>query len=360
MATRMSLKKLAAHLGLAEGTVSRALNNYPDISAKTRKRVQDEALRLGYSASPLARRLATGVAEAVAYIMPESHSAISEPFVSQLLTGLGDSLSKRGWDLLVTQSVPAEEEPDMIRRLVTSGRVSGVVMSRPHKNDARIALLQKAKFPFIVHGRSLKSDDYAWYDVDSEKAFVDAVDHLVALGHSRIGFVGAPTYYTFAQMRLDGYRKGILANGLTTDDNLVQISELTDDGGERGAGNLLDGDNPPTAILCTTDVQAFGALAAIRARGMVPGQHVSVIGFDGLQISRHTNPPLTSLAQPQAHSGRQLGDMLLAIIDGADPKNFQELRHAELTRRQSDGPVWTSSQVAKTPLTSVSTEEIQK
>ncbi len=341
MTARMSLKKLSTHLGLAEGTVSRALNNYPDISAKTRKRVQEEAIRLGYSANPLARRLATGIAEAVAYIMPESHSSISEPFVSQLLTGLGDSLSQRGWDLLVTQSVPAEDEPEMIRKLVTSGRVSGVVISRPHKNDARIKLLQSAKFPFIVHGRSLQSEDYAWYDVDSEKAFGDAVDHLVALGHSRIGFVGAPTYYTFAQARLDGYRNTLVANGLPSDDNLIQICELSDDGGERGAGHLLDADNPPTAILCTTDVQAFGALAAIRARGGVPGKHVSVIGYDGLRIGRHTNPPLTTLAQPQAHSGRQLGDMLLAIIDGGDPKNFQELRSAELLRRQSDGPVWT-------------------
>ena len=341
MTARMSLKILSTHLGLAEGTVSRALNNYPDISPSTRKRVQEEAIRLGYSANPLARRLATGIAESVAYIMPETHSSISEPFVSQLLTGLGDSLSQRGWDLLVTQSVPAEDEPEMIRKLVTSGRVSGVVVSRPHKNDARIKLLQSAKFPFIVHGRSLQSDDYAWYDVDSEKAFGDAVDHLVALGHSRIGFVGAPTYYTFAQDRLDGYRKTLAVNGLACDDDLIQICELSDDGGERGAGHLLDAVDPPTAILCTTDVQAFGALAAIRSRNKVPGLHVSVIGYDGLRIGRHTNPPLTTLAQPQAHSGRQLGDMLLAIIDGGDPKDYQELRSAELLRRQSDGPVWT-------------------
>lgn len=359
MSQRMSLKKLSALLGLAEGTVSRALNNYSDISPKTRKRVQEEAIRLGYSANPLARRLATGVAEAVAYIMPESHSSIFEPFVSQLLTGLGDSLSKRGWDLLVTQSVPAEEEPDMIRRLVTSGRVSGVVLSRPHKHDLRIRLLMEANFPFIVHGRSLNCSEYAWYDVDSESAFVDAVDHLVSLGHCRIGFVGAPTYYSFAQARLDGYRKAIVANGLMADDELIQISELSDDGGERGAGNLLDGNTPPTAIVCTTDIQAFGALAAIRARNMVPGKHVSVIGYDGLRIGRHTNPPLTTLAQPQAHSGRQLGDMLLAIIDGADPKNYQELRHAELLRRQSDGPVKKKTTGATEPNSTnpISTEE---
>ena len=343
MSKRVSLKQLAAHLGLTESTVSRALNNYPDISPKTRERVQEEALRLGYNANPMARPLATGIAEAVAYIMPESNSSISEPFVAQLLTGLGESLGHRGWDLLVTQSVSAEEEPEMIRKLVTSGRVSGVVLSRPQKNDARIKLLKEAKFPFIVHGRSAESADYAWYDVDSKAAFIDAVDHLVALGHSRIGFIGAATYYTFAQMRLDGYREGLVANGLQTDEELVQITDLSDDGGERAAGYLLDMDEPPTALLCTTDLQAIGALAAARARGLAPGADVSVIGYDGLRLGRHTNPPLTTMAQPQAHSGRQLGDMLLAIIDGGDPKNFQELRRAELLRRQSDGPAKSGS-----------------
>ena len=111
MKKRVSLKQLAAHLGLTEGTVSRALNNYADISPKTRERVTAAAIELGYHANPLARRLATGVPEAVAFIMPESHSSISEPFVSQLLTGLGESLADRGWDLLVTQSVSPADEP---------------------------------------------------------------------------------------------------------------------------------------------------------------------------------------------------------------------------------------------------------
>lgn len=346
----MSLKKLAAHLGLTEGTVSRALNNYPDISSKTRERVQKAAVQLGYKANPMARSLATGVPEAVAYIMPQSHSSISEPFVSQLLTGLGDALAQRGWDLLVTQSVSAEEEPEMIHKLVTSGRVSGVVLSRPHKQDARIKLLQDAKFPFIVHGRSVRCDNYAWYDVDSKAAFNAAVDHLVALGHQRIGFVGAPTYYNFAQERLDGYREAIVANGLEPDEGLVQITELSDDGGERAAGDLLDSPSPPTALLCLTDTQALGALAAVRSRDLVPGKHVSVIGYDGLRLGRHTNPPLTTMAQPQAHSGRQLGEMLLAIIDGGDPREFQILRNAELLRRKSDGPVWVNKDQTKASL----------
>lgn len=335
---RTSLKTLARHLKLSEGTVSRALNGYSDISAKTVQRVSEAALELDYKPNQMARRLAIGTAEAVAYILPKDQRAISEPFVASLLEGLGESLSRRGWDLLVSQSTSAGEEPDVIKKLIGSGRVSGIVLSRPFKNDARINLLKEAKFPFIVHGRSVEHDDYAWYDIDSESAFCEAVDHFVALGHARIGLIGSPLYHNFAQMRLDGYKRGLAANGLPYNEELVVITEMSDDGGERAAGDLLDAKHPPTAILCVSDTQAFGVLSALHARGLVPGKDVSVIGYDGVKFGRHTNPPLSTMAQPQAHSGRELGDMLLAIIDGGDPKKFQELRRAELLRRKTDGP----------------------
>ena len=335
---KVSLKFLAKELGLAEGTVSRALNGYSDISEATKDRVIACANKHNYKANQTARRLATGVAEAVAYLMPANTNALSEPFVSQLLEGLGQSLAKRNWDLLVVQASSSEDEAETIAKLSRSGKVSGVVISRPYKQDSRIELLQKYKVPFIVHGRSVSHSDYAWYDVDSQTAFIDAVDHLVVLGHQRIGFIGAPTYYHFAQMRLDGYRSGLISNGLDVDESLIEVAELSDDAGERAAVNMLKSPLPPTAILCATDTQAIGALSAIRAQGLEAGKDVSVIGYDGLAFGKHTNPPLTTMAQPLAHSGRQIGDMLLAIIDGGKPTDFQELRSAELVRRMSDGP----------------------
>ena len=150
---RVSLKQLAQHLSLTEGTVSRALNNYADISPKTRDRVRRAAEELGYRPNPTARRLATGRAEAAAYVMPTSCSALSTPFLSQLLQGLGDALANRGWDLLVVQPPSAEEEIETLRKLIAAGKVSGVVLSRPLKVDPRIELLKTSGFPFVVHGR---------------------------------------------------------------------------------------------------------------------------------------------------------------------------------------------------------------
>ena len=335
---RVGLKFLATELGISEGTVSRALNDYPDISQSTRDRVKEVAAKFNYKANQTARRLATGVAEAVAYLMPPNTKSISEPFVSQLLEGIGESLSQRGWDLLVVQASSEKTEADTVEKLSTSGRVSGVVISRPYKNDRRIELLKKNNMPFIVHGRSVDSDDYAWFDVDSTQAFKDAVGHLAGLGHQQIGFIGAPLEYNFAQMRLDGYRQGLMENGLQYDPAFVDHVDMTDDASAAAANAILNTQNPPTAFLCATDTQAIGVLAAIRSAGLIPGQDISVIGYDGLDFGKHTNPPLTTLAQPQSHSGREICDMLLAIIDGGNPVDYQELRSATLVRRMSDGP----------------------
>ncbi len=337
---RPTLKDLADALDLTESTVSRALNGYADISAKTIERVQSTARELGYKPNQNARRLATGVAEAVAFIIPQNHSSIAEPFVSQMLQGLDESMAQRGWDLLVSHSLAAEDEAQTIHRLITSGRVSGVVLSRPFRHDARIDLLQQSGFPFVVHGRSAKSDSYAWFDIDNEQAFESAAAHLISLGHHRIGFVGAALYFNFAYQRLEGYKRGLHEAGLAYDESLVRVTELSDDAGERAAIDLLNLADPPTAILCVSDTLACGVLAGIRAQGLVAGKHVSVIGYDGLKIGRHTNPPLTTMSQPLAQSGRKLGDMLLAIIDGEDPTKHQVLKRAELVIRNSDGPVW--------------------
>lgn len=334
----VNLKALAAHLGLTVSTVSRALNNYPDISPATRKRVKEAADELGYRPNQNARRLSIGTPETICYLMPRQHGSNSQPFVAQLLAGLGEALNERNWDLLVSQADASVGDLASIERLVKSGRIAGLVISRPLKNDPRVKLMQDLGCPFVVHGRTENCDEYAWYDVDGEDAFVSAVNHLAQLGHRRIGFIGAPLQYQFAQERLDGYKRGLSHNGLPQAAELIEIAEFTDEGGTAAAGLLMDLDEPPTAMVCVTDMMALGALEALHSRGLKPGEDVSVIGYDGLHFGKFANPPLTTMAQPQTHAGRRLGDMLLSIIDGADPTKFHELQRAYLVPRMTDGP----------------------
>ncbi|MEM6594777.1 MAG: LacI family DNA-binding transcriptional regulator [Pseudomonadota bacterium] len=322
-------------MGLTVGTVSRAMNGYPDIAKSTRDRVLEAARELGYRPNNAARRLSTGVTEIAAYIMPEQTSSLSEPFIAELLKGLGETLRKRGWDLMVTHTTSAQDELEQIDRLWNTGAVGAIVISRPLKNDPRIPLMQKLGCPFVVHGRSAAEAPFAWYDVDGHDAFMSSVNHLVGLGHRRIAFVGSPLQYEFAQNRLDGYKQGLKLNGLEPDPELIQISDISDAGGERATLQLLALSEPPTAILAITDTVALGVLAAIRGAGLRPGDDISVIGYDGLHFGVHTNPPLTSMEQPRAHAGRRIAEMLFNLLDGVDPKEVTELQRAHLVSRET-------------------------
>ena len=335
--SRPTLRGLARELGLSVGTVSRALNGYRDISPVTRERVREAAERAGYDPDPIARRLATGSAETIAYLMPASGGSLAYTFTAELLDGLSDTLARHGWDLLVVRDPHAGGSITALERLAGSRRVSGVVLSRPYRHDARVDALRRAGLPFVVHGRTADHDDYAWFDVDGHRAMMDAVDHLVGLGHTRIGFIGGPGHYNFASERLAGYRAGLAANGITGDESLVRLAELSDAGGEAAAADLLNAPHAPTALLCVSDSVALGALAAARVRKIAVGSALSVIGYDGLEAGRHAAPALTTMAQPQADAGRCIGEILLALSGGDDPRAHQVLRRATLLRRDSDG-----------------------
>ena len=334
----VSLKTLSAHLGLSGATVSRALNGYPDIADSTRERVEQAALQLGYRPNSNARRLATGDAECIGYVVPAGSSQLSEPFLADLLDGLGKALAQRHWDLMVSVARSPEEELATLQRLVQTRRVNGLVISRTRVDDARIPLLQSLGLPFITHGRSAADDKHAWFDVDNQQAMIDAVEHFLALGHRDIAHIAGPACFRFAEDRCTGYRAALAQAGITDNPAYLEIAEMNPAAGKVAMQRLLALREPPTAVVCVSDMVALGAIQAIRDLGWVPGQDVSVIGYDGIAVSEHTSPPLSTMTQPLVEAGQKLGQMLLALIDGDDPANHQVLVRASLTRRQTDGP----------------------
>lgn len=336
--SKVSLKALSEHLGLAEGTVSRAINDYPDIAKRTRERVKRAANELGYRPNSIARRLATGNAECVGYVLPWRSGHLSDPFLAEMLDGLSEALSARHWDLTLAVSRSEEDELAIIRRLANSGRVSGLVISRTLADDPRIDTLRDMGIPFVSHGRTAKADTHAWFDIDNVAAFDEAVRHLAQLGHERIAHIRGPLDYNFVQSRLAGYRRGLAACALTRRDSYEVESDMSEEGGYAAMSALLMLDPTPTAVVCVSDMVALGAMKALRERGLRPGRHVSVIGYDGLPIGKHTDPPLSTMAQPLQQAGKKIGDMLLAVIDGDDPANHHVLWKAKLVSRETDGP----------------------
>ncbi len=332
----MSIRKLAKSLDLSITTVSRALAGYPDVKSETREKVQAAAKAAGYRPNARARSLKLGRADAVGLIVPSASQG--DPFLSELVAGLGAALAARDLDLLVTTAAPGEAEIAAIQRVHDASKIDGFIVPRTRWRDARVDLLLALDAPFVCHGRTARAIEHAWLDVDGEAAFVEAAEHLLRLGHKRIGFIGAPEVYTYARHRRAGYALALKTAGIGQDPALTIVAERADiGGGADAAARLLALPEPPTAILAATDMLAFGALSALRKAGLQAGADISVIGYDDLAMAAHTVPPLTTMRQAIADEGRTLVELLLGRIAGKPVNELQVLRRAELVVRGSDG-----------------------
>ncbi len=334
----VTIGDVARRLGIAKGTVSRALNNYPDISPETRMRVLAAVDELGYRPSSIARRLKRGRVETVGIVLPTANAHISDPFLSEFLDGLSQGLGRRDHDLLVATAPDAEGTLAVYERLLAASKVDGMIVTRTLTRDPRIEYLKQRGVPFVAHGRTEDPSGYAWFDIDNEAALELAAAHAIGLGHTRIAYMGAPLDMNFAGLRLSGFKRGLEQAGLTVDPALITETPLDEIEGYEAAKQLLMQPLPPTAILAAVDVLAAGAVKAARQLGLAVGSDVSVIGYDGAPLGRYLEPPLTTLSQSVAEAGAAVAEMMLALIDGAPAHLHQRVAEVSLVRRASDGP----------------------
>jgi len=342
-----SLSDIARHVGVTVGTASRALNGYQDISDATRARVAEAARALNYRPSSNARRLARGTQETIGYVLPRHAINRTDAFLPEMLEGISQALSARDFDLLVVSLESAGDELDSYRRLVESGKVSGLIVARTLTDDPRVAYLSEAGVPFVCHGRTAACDRHAWLDIDNEKAAADALHHLHNMGHGSIAMIAADPTFNFARLRIAGYRKALDEHGLEERAGYLQTADLSAESGAGAMLRLLDLDAPPTGVICVTDMVAIGAMQAAREKGLAVGRDISVIGYDGLPVAAFTDPPLTTMTQDVIETGRRVTEILLQIIDGKPPTEFQEMWNARLIKRGSDGPPATAASTAR-------------
>ena len=233
----MKLREFAKHLGLSATTVSRALSGYPEVAESTRKRVMDEAVRLGYRPNVNAVRLVTGRAGAIGVVMGRN----SEFHFAEFMRGMAERLCQDEVAILVSPIANngTDDEVQLCRRLATSHRVDAIIVTSPKPNDERIRMLHELGMPFLVHGRSETGIPHAWLDIDNEGAVYRSTAHLLDLGHRRIAMINGRYGFTFSLHRDEGYRKALESRGIAFDPDLVQHGDFTDEIGYRLARKLL-------------------------------------------------------------------------------------------------------------------------
>lgn len=337
----VNLKALASHLNLSQTTVSRALNGYPEVSERTRAIVAEAANRLGYSPNQAARRLATGKAGAIGYVMTTGPEVQSDPHFMEFLSGVGEFAITHNFDIHIAPALPAREEATY-RRLAATRQVDAVFVSAPVSRDRRIAILDELALPFIVHGRSEgTAAPYSFIDIDNEGGFRDAARLLIKLGHGRIALINGEERMTFADHRERGVRSALAEAGLAFDPRLKRNGAMTEAYGYRSSIELLDRSDPPTAFLCSSMIVALGVIRALTDRRLAPGKDISVIAHD--DVFPYLKPenfrtPLTCVRSPIRKAGFRVAERLAAMLSGAEVGPVGETWPVELVVRDSIGP----------------------
>jgi LacI family transcriptional regulator len=337
----MNLKQLAKHLNLSQTTVSRALNGYPEVGEETRRRVNEEARRIGYRPNPHAMRLATGKSHAIGHVLPSDKLLLIDPHFSDFIAGAGDVYSANGFDVMLHVG-GSEDEQTVYRRYAQSGAVDGVVLMGPRINDWRIELLTELELPFIVHGRvGDREDGYAWLDIDNRGAFRQATKLLADLGHRRIGLVNATEALTFAAHRKRGYEDALAASGLASDPSIMTSDPMTEENGYRQTKRLLAMADRPTGLVFSSMLFISGAMRAAHELGLQIGTDISMIAHDdGLPFLNAEGlvPALTTVRSSIRAAGSRVAELLIAMINNPDEKQPHELWNVDLIVRGSTGP----------------------
>ncbi|MGV6811004.1 MAG: LacI family DNA-binding transcriptional regulator [Brevirhabdus sp.] len=335
---RTTIQDVADALGMSKGTVSRALNNYTDISEQTRLRVKRMAESMGYRPMAQAQAIRTGRARSIGLVLSVDEDNAQKPFLTDFLDGVCQAASAEHWTLTVATATSEQDGVDTMRRLIEERKADGFILPRTKTDDRRIDLCRSASVPFVLYGRTGDPSGCAWYDVRGEDAIRDAVVRLARQGHTRIAFINGGVSYHYAPLRLEGYRAGMASVGLNIDRALIREGATTAEAGEKAALEVLRLDTPPTAIVCALDAAALGVFAAIKRVGLDIGTDISVIAYDGIPEGGYSSPGLTTFAVDTRAAGRRLAEMLMARIRGTAPEALRELASATLLVRGSDGP----------------------
>ena len=317
----MSLKAIAAVLGLSVTTVSRALNGYQDVAPETRKRIEEEAQRRGYRPNAAARRLKTGRANAVGLVYPINSSPLSDSDFSDMLLALDHHLARYEINLLLLAD--KQQSPSNLTRLLRSGAVDALIVGHTTPEDSRLHTLLQTNFRFLALGRSDLPSTYAWFDVDHLAGSQLAVSWSLAQGWQRIAWLGSNENSTQVRDRRQGY---LTALGEIAPYAMAAVAPSRRAGYHQTREWLADV-SVPEVIITDCAALAEGAAVALHQAGRAAGEGAILLaGWEGLPRDAILDHPVVAIRQAAPHkAGEQVAEMVMQLINGAPPETLQTL-----------------------------------
>lgn len=311
----LNIKDIAKLAGVGVSTVSRVINNHPDVKEKTRQKVMAVINEAGYIPNNSARNLKRIDSNHVGILVKGKYN----PFFAKIVESIEARMADEGYNLLLHYNNCEVDDVEAAVEVVMEKKLCGMIClggNYDRLDDSRLVGLHT---PMVLASTCVdeKADRtlFSSITIDNVRAARQAVEHLCQLGHRRIAIIHSGDADTCNAMpRLEGYRNALAAHGIPFSEELVDAGDYTFEDGEAAMNRLLERCPDLTAVFATSDTKAIGAAKAILKSGRRIPEDVSVVGFDGLEYGAYYNPALTTVKQPFEEMGEQAVEMLFRLM----------------------------------------------
>jgi LacI family transcriptional regulator len=293
---KATINVVAEYAGVSKKTVSRVLNNEPNVSAKTTEKVKAAFEALSYKPSPQARGLATNQS----YLIGLIYDNPNKDYISEIQTGALNLCHQAGYNLIIHPAdCESEEILDNLRNFIAQSQLDGLVLTPPFSDmQSLLNLLDEHDINYVrIAPTNLYSDSICVTNNDQEISY-KVTQYLISLGHQKIGFIKGHPQHNVSEQRFNGFQQAMSEAGLEVHGEFIKQGFFDFDSGEICAKQLLALRDPPTAIFASNDYMAAGVLKVANLMNINVPKQLSVTGFDDAAISRHTWPSITTVQQP--------------------------------------------------------------
>ena len=330
----VTIKDIAKVAGVSHTTVSRALKGHHSIGAETTARIRTLAKEMGYTPSAVAQSLLAQRTRTIGVVI----TTIADPFTVQIVGGVEQVAQAAGYSVFLSSSHNNPEQEITVVETFQRRRVDAIIVTSSRVGSIYSSRLDQIQIPIVLINNQEEGDYLYSVAVDDIHAAQMAVEHLVALGHRRIGYIGAPNRPKSNRRRLDGYRAALEQASLTPEAELVLptiIAESDLKQGQRALELLIAA--KATSVFCYNDIIAIGLLMACRQQNIAVPQEFNIVGFDDIEPALYVTPPLTTVRQPRLKLGQLAMTMVLDLLERREVQD--QLLTCELIVRESTSVV---------------------
>ncbi len=311
MNKRTTMEDVAEVVGVSVNTVSRALNDKPDINSDTKKKILEAVEKLNYHPNRLARGLRRQKSGIIGVIVAD----IANPYFSTMVKGLEEEATERDYSIILQDTDEKyQNEVDAIETMMEE-RVDGIILSPVQTEAGTVERLKEQHIPFVLVARKFSDIPTDYVISDERGGAYHATKFLLEKGHEKVAFINGPVHNSSALDRLKGYRRAFAENGVEPDEDLITHGAVSTEDGSRFFKLLYEKETDFSAVFAFSDFVALGVLSAAHAKDIKIPDDLEVVGYDDIEFTNCMSTPLPSVKVPKREMGRRALDILLKRIE---------------------------------------------